>query len=156
SPTHQLNSPIHQFTNSIHHITNSPIHQFTDSSTVDLLPTVRRTIEQYGLCRPGCRILVGLSGGADSVALLLILRELEAGGELTVAGVAHLNHLLRGADADDDERFCAELARRRGVRFISERVDVGALAKRERRSIEDAARRTRYAFFDRAAAACGA
>jgi tRNA(Ile)-lysidine synthase len=101
-------------------------------------------------------VLAGISGGSDSVAQLLILRELEADGELTVAGVAHLNHQLRGAEADEDERFCAALAARLGVRFISERLDVAALAKAERRSIEDAARAARYAFFERAAGACGA
>jgi tRNA(Ile)-lysidine synthase len=109
------------------------------------------TIRRHALLRDGRRVLVALSGGADSVALLFLLRELEADGELTIAAVAHLNHQLRGADADEDERFCAALAARLSLRFISERVDVAARAKTERRSIEDAARRARYAFFDRAA-----
>ncbi|HEX6464160.1 MAG TPA: tRNA lysidine(34) synthetase TilS, partial [Vicinamibacterales bacterium] len=121
-----------------------------------LLDRVRRTIRQQALCAPGCRILVALSGGADSVALLLIMRELERDGDLALAGAVHLNHLLRGADADEDERFCAGLASRLGIRFLSDQADVAVLARAQRRSIEDAARTARYAFFERAADACGA
>ena len=121
-----------------------------------LLDRVRRSIEHHGLCLSGCRILAALSGGADSVAMLLLLRELETTGALTIAGAAHLNHQLRGADADEDEHFCAALCQRLRVPFIADRVDVAALAKRESRSIEDAARRARYAFFERAADACRA
>ena len=102
------------------------------------------------------RVLVALSGGADSVALFFILRELEAAGMLSVAGAAHLHHGLRGAEADADEAFCAGLAARIGVPFVSERADVAALARAGKRSIEDAARTARYAFLERAAAGLGA
>jgi len=95
--------------------------------------------------------MVALSGGADSVALLFVLRELEAEGVLAIAGVAHLNHQLRGADSDADEAFAEALAARLGLPFVSERIDVGAMARDEKRSIEDAARTVRYAFLDRAA-----
>src|SRR5437868_9651194 len=109
------------------------------------------TIRRHALLRDGTRVLVGLSGGADSVALLLILRELERDGALAVAGAAHLNHQLRGAEADGDEAFCAALAGELGVPYLAERVDVAALARAEKRSVEDAARKARYAFFERAA-----
>ena len=109
------------------------------------------TVGRHALLRDGRRVLVALSGGADSVALLLILRELERAGAVVVAGAAHLNHLLRGADADADEAFCAALAARLGVPFLAGRVDVAALARAAKRSLEDAARTARYAFLERAA-----
>src|SRR5436190_8436088 len=109
------------------------------------------TIRRYALLRDGSRVLVGLSGGADSVALLLLLRELEQDGVLTVAGAAHLNHQLRAEEADGDEAFCAALAARLEVPFRGERIDVAARARAQKRSIEDAARVARYDFFARAA-----
>jgi tRNA(Ile)-lysidine synthase len=121
-----------------------------------LLTRIRRTMAREHLAARGQRLLVALSGGADSVALLLIARELERGGDLVLAGAAHLNHQLRGADADEDERFCEALAARLGVRLLSDRVDVAALAEEQRRSVEVAAREARYAFLERAADACGA
>lgn len=111
------------------------------------------TIRRHALLRDGRRVLVALSGGADSVALLHILEDLEAGGTLIVAGAAHLNHQLRGAEADADEAFCAALCERFGLSFIGERIDVAAVARAEKRSIEDAARTLRYAFLERAATA---
>jgi tRNA(Ile)-lysidine synthase len=96
----------------------------------------------------GGRVLIGLSGGPDSVALTLLLRELEQSIPFTVAAVAHLNHGVR-AEADRDEAFCRDFAAHLGIEFRSERVDVPALAKAERRSLEDAGRRARYAFFER-------
>ena len=122
-------------------------------------PHAIRTLEiirRHALLRDGSRVLVALSGGADSVALLFILRELETGGTLTVAGAAHLHHGLRGADADADEAFCAALTARLGVPFVSERADVAALARAGKRSIEHAARTARHALFERAMAALGA
>jgi len=114
------------------------------------------TLGRHALLRDGRRVLVALSGGADSVALLLILRELERDGAVVVAGAAHLNHLLRGADADTDEAFCAALAARLDVPFLAGRVDVAALARAGKRSLEDAARTARYAFLERAADTLGA
>ncbi len=112
---------------------------------------VLRRIERERLARGDARVLVGVSGGADSVALLLIFHELHAGGQVTLAGAAHLNHLLRGREADEDEAFCAALAARLNVSFVSERIDVRQLAREQKRSVEDAARRARYAFLERAA-----
>lgn len=117
---------------------------------------VLRTIERERLAPAGARVIVALSGGADSVALLLILHELHAAGEFALAGAAHLNHLLRGRDADEDEAFCAALADRLNVPFVSDRVDVRRLARQQKRSLEDAARRARYAFLERAADRLGA
>ncbi len=103
----------------------------------------------------GGRVLVALSGGPDSVGLLHLLRELEARGELIVAGAAHLNHAMRPA-SDQDERFCRELAAGLGIPLCVERADVRARAREWRTSTEDAGRRARYAFFARALADLGA
>ena len=88
--------------------------------------------------------VVGLSGGRDSVALLLILKEVMGGKHLSAC---HVNHCIRGAEADEDERFCADLCERLGVPFYSERVDVPALAAKSGLSLETAARQARYEVF---------
>ena len=121
-----------------------------------MLLHVLRTLRAHQMVARGGRVLVALSGGRDSVALLHILRELEQQGELTVAGVGHFNHRLRGAAADDDEQFCRELAAALGLPVEIGSADVRAFAARQRRSIEDAARAARYAFLEEAADRVGA
>ena len=116
-----------------------------------LLARVVRTLRKHEMCAPGARVLVAVSGGADSVALLHILRALERRGAVTVAGVAHFNHQLRGDEADGDERFCEQLAADLGLPFEAGRADVAGLARAAGRSIEDAARTARYAFLQEAA-----
>jgi tRNA(Ile)-lysidine synthase len=116
---------------------------------------VRRTIERHGLCPPGTRVLIGLSGGSDSVALLFLLRELAENGNFTLAGLAHLNHRLRPT-ADRDEAFCRDLAARVGLRIVVHIEDVKRYAHVRNLSIEDAARRIRYDFMEQAADALGA
>jgi tRNA(Ile)-lysidine synthase len=116
---------------------------------MELLDRVRRTIRRHDLARSDTGVVVGLSGGSDSVALAHILRALEAGGELRVAGVAHFNHQLRTA-ADGDERFCAGLAASMGWRFVVDREDIAERATRAKRSIESVARTARHEFFERA------
>jgi tRNA(Ile)-lysidine synthase len=98
--------------------------------------------------RAGERIAVAVSGGADSVALLLLLIELrEALGFVPL--VIHLNHKLRGKSSEADEKFVAKLAAKYGLEFIVARESIAARAKREKSNLEDTARRARYAFFER-------
>jgi tRNA(Ile)-lysidine synthase len=96
--------------------------------------------------RPGLRLAVAVSGGADSVALLraLLLAAPEIGMVLTVA---HVHHGLRGAEADADADFVRELSERHGLAFQRRDVDTQAAAKAKRETIEEAARNLRYAFF---------
>ena len=120
-----------------------------------LLQQVRRTIRRYDLLPAGARVVVGLSGGSDSVALTLLLRELASNMRFELAGVAHVNHQLRES-ADRDEAFCRALAERLALAFRATRVDVRSAAAENRLSLEDAARRTRYEFLERTAAELGA
>ena len=104
------------------------------------------------LLKPGLRLAVGVSGGADSVALLrtLAARNAELG---LVLHAAHLHHGLRGEEADGDLAFARELAASLGLPFHEARIDVVAEAKADpakgkpAESIEEAARRVRYAWF---------
>jgi tRNA(Ile)-lysidine synthase len=111
-----------------------------------LLKTVRSAIERHGLLHAGERVGVAVSGGADSVALLLLLIELRK--QLgVVLSVVHFNHKLRGKDSEADEKFAARLAANFGLAFHAGHGDVGAKAKRNKTNLEDTARRARYEFF---------
>jgi tRNA(Ile)-lysidine synthase len=116
---------------------------------------MRQTIARDRLFGAGDRIVVGLSGGADSVTLCVLLPDVarEFGGE--VVALAHLNHGLRPG-AEDDQRFCQEFAARLGLPFDTEAADVRALARERKTSIEAAGRIARYAFLRRVMAQRGA
>lgn len=106
---------------------------------------VKKIIESKTI-NNGDRILVGLSGGADSVALLHALCSIRDKMNLEVQAM-HLNHMLRGEDADADEKFSGELCRSLGVRFHSFRIDVEA-SRRKGETFEEAGRRIRFKKFD--------
>ena len=107
----------------------------------------RELAERFGV-RAGQRIGVAVSGGADSVALLRVLLALRERLGL-VLSVVHFNHRLRGRASDGDEKFVAKLAARHGLAFFVESEDVAAKARRERANLEETARKSRYAFFER-------
>lgn len=93
-------------------------------------------------------VLVGFSGGPDSVMLLSFLCEYRRRGADFKIVACHINHMLRGDDADMDERFSARFAESLGVEFISKRVDVTSLSKKLGMGVEEAAREARYSAFD--------
>ena len=98
----------------------------------------------------GERVCVAVSGGADSVALLLALirRQIARRSSLgVVLSAVHVHHGLRGAEADADEAFVRELCERLEVPLTVERVDVAADRSAEREGFEEAARELRYAVF---------
>lgn len=109
---------------------------------------VLRAVERDRLIPAAGRAWVALSGGGDSVALAVILSDLAAVADWSVAGLFHLNHGLRGSEADADERFCEALAARLGLPLQVERADVAARARADRTSIETAGHRVRYERFE--------
>lgn len=94
------------------------------------------------------RLAVGLSGGADSVALLRALAD-RASAAGWVLHAAHLHHGLRGAEADDDRSFCASLVESLAIPFHTHQVDTSVEAAASGEGVEEAARRLRYGWFRR-------
>ncbi len=93
--------------------------------------------------------LIGLSGGADSVALMLMLIPAAREHKIRLEAV-HVNHGLRGAESDEDERFCSALCKKEGIPIYTCKVDLSG------RTDEASAREARYAVFRKRYAECGA
>ena len=113
------------------------------------------TIRRHGLFVRGDRVVAAVSGGPDSMALLEVLVELRERLGLWVC-VAHLNHGLRGAEAEADAAFVATRAAQLGLDARLETADVGAERRLSGGSVEAVARRVRYAFFERVVEEVGA
>jgi tRNA(Ile)-lysidine synthase len=112
----------------------------------ELEEEVRKTIQKFEMLRAGEHVLVGVSGGADSMALLHVLTRIAPDMGLTLTA-AHLNHGVRGAESDADQEFVAETCRRLGVRLVAERARFGSTGA----NFEERARRARYDFLRRTA-----
>jgi len=110
---------------------------------------IRQTIARHALLKGGERVLLGVSGGPDSMALLHALWEMRGEFGLRLA-VAHLDHGLR-PEAAAEEIFVRQAALGLGLPFVSERADVRGLAERKRLPLEEAAREARYGFLTKAA-----
>lgn len=98
----------------------------------------------------GDGIIVGLSGGADSVCLLHLLCSFREKINIKV-GAAHLNHMLRGKEAQRDEHYCQQLCQSLNVPFYSKQLDIATMAQQQGISFEQCGRNARYAFFDETA-----
>jgi tRNA(Ile)-lysidine synthase len=120
-----------------------------------MLRKVRKTIADSSLLERGDHLLVAVSGGPDSVALLWTLVLLSREYELQLT-TAHLNHGLRGEEAQAEERFVHSLCAGMGIRCISKRIDIRAVQKKKRRSLEDVGREERYRFLHETTEVCGA
>lgn len=125
--------------------------RFPEHTGEDISRRVLEAISEYELFAPGERVVVGLSGGPDSVALLHVLLELTRSGAFPLDLVAaHMNHSLRRGAADADQRFCEEMAAQCGLRCVTRAIPVQS--NREKgESVEQAARRLRYDFLLRVA-----
>lgn len=105
-----------------------------------------RTIDAYSMLTGGERVTVALSGGADSVCLLYVLKEIAEKYSIKIDAI-HINHCIRGEEADRDEEFCRKLCEKLDVPFVAKRIDVPAYAAEKKLSVEEAARKVRYSAF---------
>jgi tRNA(Ile)-lysidine synthase len=115
---------------------------------------VRLFVDQHGLLPPGEMIVVGVSGGPDSLCLLHVLCRLAAAYDVELH-VAHLNHQIRGPEADADAAFVADLAASWELPCTVEARDVPALARERKLALEEAARQARYTFLSTVASRLG-
>ena len=97
--------------------------------------SVINLINQENLIPEGGRVMAALSGGSDSVALTLLLREISQTENFSLVGVVHLNHQLR-SNSDADEKFCRDFAKKYGLTIEVKRVDVRRCAEAEHISLE--------------------
>ncbi len=109
---------------------------------------VLKVLKENNVADGDVKILVGVSGGADSVCLLCVLKEVLQGASLTAL---HLHHGIRGKEADRDAKFTEELCKKLGVEFVLVKKDIPALAKENGLSEEEMGRTVRYAEFEKCA-----
>lgn len=114
---------------------------------MDFIAKVVQTVRKYSMLSGGERVLTGLSGGPDSVALLHVLDELKDTFNLTLHAL-YINHGLRPEEIPDEIELCRDLAESLGITFKVEEAGVKALSERDGLSIQEAARRLRYGAFE--------
>lgn len=112
-----------------------------------MLDKILSFAEKYNMFPEGASVVCGLSGGADSVCLVLCLLELRRRLNITVEAL-HVNHCLRGDESERDEQFCRELCRKHGIKFTAVSCNVAKFARENSLSTEDAARKMRYQIFE--------
>ena len=109
---------------------------------------VLNTIKQYKLIENGDRVVVGVSGGPDSISLLDILNKFQKNNIINFEIiVAHINHQIR-EEADSDEEFVKEYCEKNQINFFTKRIDVIKYANNNKMGLEEAGRKIRYDFFD--------
>lgn len=111
-----------------------------------MLKKVEAYIKQYHMIEEGDRIVLGVSGGADSISLFFVMLELCKKYNIEMV-VVHVNHGIRGEEAAADERYVISLCEQHGILFECIHADVRGLAKSERMSEEEAGRNVRYEAF---------
>ena len=112
-----------------------------------MIKKVEMTIEKNNLIKSGDKILVGLSGGADSTSLLHVLKKMQEKYDVEIHAV-HINHMVRGEEADRDESFSKKLCKDLNVKYHVRRVDMKVLAKKLKITDEEAGRKIRYDAFN--------
>ena len=107
---------------------------------------IERVIVNWNMLPQGCTVIVGLSGGADSMALTHFLLKYGKARHIHITA-AHINHGLRGGEADSDERFVGDWCRANSVELKVLHADVRALAAEKSQGLEECGRNVRYSFF---------
>jgi tRNA(Ile)-lysidine synthase len=120
-----------------------------------MLDQIRKTIAAHSMLEQGDHLVVAVSGGPDSVALLRLLSLLTDEFRLHLT-TAHLNHGLRKGEADDEEAFVRRLSHGMGISCICRRMDIRTFKEGKRGSLEEICREERYRFLDETAEKCGA
>jgi len=113
-----------------------------------MIEMIKDKIDKYNLLTPGDKVVVAVSGGPDSVVLLHVLMALKEDYDLTLT-VCHLNHQLRGEDANEDARFVKQLADDYGLEAFVFSQDVALFSKENKMSFEEGAREVRYRLFEK-------
>lgn len=117
---------------------------------VEMLKKVERTIKGFHMLSAGDRVLVAVSGGADSIVLLQVLYELQERLQISLA-VAHLDHQLRGEESRKDAQFVAQRAKELDLPLVLESLDTPSYIEKYKLSVEEGAREVRYGFLESAA-----
>jgi len=107
-----------------------------------------KAIKDFSLINKNDSILIGFSGGVDSTVLTSLLLKFKDTLGVSKLGIAHLNHSLRDKESDRDEEFSRNFAASHNLPFFSRKTDIKKLAKKEGLSVEEAARKARYAFLN--------
>ena len=107
---------------------------------------ILHTIKKYNLIKEGEKIVVGVSGGPDSISLLNALKNIKEKINFEII-VAHINHQIR-EEADGDEEYVREYCKKNIIKFYSKRIDVIKYANNNKIGIEEAGRKLRYEYFD--------
>ncbi|KNF07820.1 tRNA(Ile)-lysidine synthase TilS [Gottschalkia purinilytica] len=107
---------------------------------------VKNTIIQYNLIEKDDNIIIGVSGGHDSMTLLYVLMDLSSSINFKIH-VAHVNHGVRGEDADEDEKYVKKVCSDFNIPFYSKKVNMDEYAKKYKLTKEEAGREIRYSFF---------
>ncbi len=108
---------------------------------------IKNYIDRYHMLREVSHLVIGVSGGADSVCLLVILNKLAEAYGIAIS-VVHINHMIRGAEADEDEAYVEGLCQKLSVPLKSFHIDVCDIAKKDKLTVEEAGRIARYKTFN--------
>lgn len=115
---------------------------------------VINTIKKYNMIEDGDKIILGVSGGPDSISMLNILNEIKHDLNFEIY-VAHVNHMIR-EEAIDDEIYVQNYCKKNNIQFFAKRVDVQQIASEQKKGTEETGRKVRYEFFDEVMNSVGA